>query len=204
MPASAQQLFETSVDQVRRGQVRAALGTLLATLAVDPAHVGALEAAGRICRMLGATDDAQYFEAVAAHPTDSQALYDLAYRLVDQSRPDVAAPLLQRALAGNPADAGIRRELAFARLQAGNFSGSLAALVPLEDNPDLSETERLDVLLTLAEAALYAGDREAARQRLEHAEELVPEDDQRERLDALFGRARPQRPLGLAQGPRAA
>lgn len=189
MPASAQQLFEASVDQVRRGQVRAALGTLLQTLAADPTHLGALEAAGRICRMLGATDDAQYFEAVAAHPTDSQALYDLAYRLVDQSRPEVAAPLLQRALAANPADAGIRRELAFARLQSGNFSGSLAALVPLEDNPDLSETERLDVLLTLAEAALYAGDRQAARMRLDHAEELVPEDDQRERLDALFAQA---------------
>src|SRR5262245_4466776 len=187
MTASAQQLFETSVDQVRRGQLRAALGTLLQSLAADPVHAGALEAAGRICRLLGAADDAALFEAVAARPADAQALYGLGYRLVDQGRSDVAAPLLQRALAAQPADASIRRELAFARLQSGQFAASLAALVPLEDNPDLSETERLDVLLTLAEAAFYAGDREACRERLEQAELLVPEDDQRERLDALHG-----------------
>ena len=187
MTASAQQLFETSVDQVRRGQLRAALGTLLQTLAADPVHAGALEAAGRLCRLLGAAGDGALFEAVAANPADGQALFELGYRLVDQGRPDVAAPLLQRALAADPADTAIRRELAFARLQSGQFAASLAALVPLEDNPDLSETERLDVLLTLAEAALYAGDREACRQRLEQAEELVPEDDQRERLDALNG-----------------
>ena len=187
MTASAQQLFEASVDQVRRGQLRAALGTLLQSLTADPVHAGALEAASRICRLLGASDDAALFEAVAARPADAQALYALGYRMVDQGRPDVAAPLLQRALAAQPADVTIRRELAYARLQSGQFAASLAALVPLEDNPDLSETERLDVLLTLAEAALYAGDREACRQRLEHAEELVPEDDQRERLDALHG-----------------
>ncbi|HZL99067.1 MAG TPA: tetratricopeptide repeat protein, partial [Planctomycetota bacterium] len=185
MPASAQQLFETSVDQVRRGQLRAALGTLLATLAVDPVHAGALEAAGRICRLLGAADDAQLFEELAARPKDAQALYGLAYRLVDQGRPDVAVPLLQRALAAEPSSTSIRRELAFARLQAGRFAAACAALVPLEDNPDLSETERLDVLLTLAEAAFYAGDRAACRSRLEQAEDLLPDDDQRQRLDAL-------------------
>ncbi len=192
MPAHAQQLYDRSVDEVRRGQVRQALGTLLDTLAADPAHRPACEAAGRICRMLGSAPDAALFEELAARPGDPQTLFQLGYRLADQGRPDVACRLLERSLAGLPADTAVRRELAFARLQSRDFSGCLRALVPLEDNPELSETERLDVLLVQAEAALLSGRREPCAEYLGRAEEGLPEDDQRERLDALhaqLGRA---------------
>ena len=192
MPARAQDLYDRSVDQVRRGQVRRALSTLLATLEADPAHRPAYEAAGRICRILGAPDDAQLFEDLAGRPEDPEALFRLGYRLSDQGRPEVAVRLLERSLAGLPADVGVRRELAFARLQSRDFTGCLRALSPLEDDPDLSETERLDVLLTQAEAALLGAKPDACRDFLARAEELVPEDDQRERLDALhaqLGRA---------------
>jgi tetratricopeptide (TPR) repeat protein len=185
MSAPAHELYDRSVDQVRRGQVRQALATLLDTLAADPAHRPAYEAAGRICRILGAPEDARLFEELATRPENPEALFRLGYRLADQGRPEVASKLLERSLAGLPADVGVRRELAFARLQGRDFVGCLRALVPLEDSPDLSETERLDVLLMQAEAALLAGRREPCREFLERAEECVPDDDQRERLDAL-------------------
>jgi tetratricopeptide (TPR) repeat protein len=192
MSARAQELYDRSVDQVRRGQVRRALSTLLATLEADPAHRPAYEAAGRICRILGAPLDAELFEELATKPEDPEALFRLGYRLSDQGRPEVAARLLERSLAALPSDTAVRRELAFARLQSRDFTGCLRALSPLEDDPDLSETERLDVLLTQAEAALLAAKPDACRAFLEAAEQLVPEDDQRERLDALhaqLGRA---------------
>jgi tetratricopeptide (TPR) repeat protein len=192
MPPRAQELYDRSVDEVRRGKVRQALGTLLDTLAADPTHRPAYEAAGKICRILGSPQDAELFEELSQRPADPEALFRLGYRLADQGRPEVAARLLERSLAGLPADGGVRRELAFARLQSRDFEGCLRALIPLEDDPDLSETERLEVLLTQAEAALLAGRREVSRDFLERAEELVPEDDQRDRLDALnaqLGRA---------------
>lgn len=185
MSAPAEKLYDRSVDEVRRGQVRQALGTLLATLAADPGHRPACEAAGRICRILGAPEDARLFEDLAARPEDAEALFRLGYRLADQGRPEVASRLLERSLLGLPADIGVRRELAFARLQSRDFEGCLRALVPLEDSPDLAETERLDVLLTMAEAALLAGRREPSRAFLERAEGCVPDDDQLVRLDAL-------------------
>jgi tetratricopeptide (TPR) repeat protein len=190
--ASANQLFDVSVDQVRRGQLRGALGTLLRVLAADPSHTGALEAAGRICRLLGSEEDAQRFETLSGNPGDGRALFELGWSLVDQGRPDIAAALLGRCLADRPDDATVRRELAFARLQAGDFKGCLVALAPLVDDADLAESERLDVDLVRAEAALYAGKRDLCRELLDAAEELVPDDGQRERLDALhaqFGRA---------------
>jgi tetratricopeptide (TPR) repeat protein len=189
---SANQLFDVSVDQVRRGQIRAALGTLLRVLACDPFHVGALEAAGRICRLLGSEQDARRFEALVVQPRDERALFELGWNLVEQGRPDIAAALLERCLGGRPDDASVRRELAFARLQAGDFPGCLLALDPLGDDPDLAESERLDVLLVRAEAALYARRRALCRELLDAAEVLVPDDGQRERLDALhaqLGRA---------------
>jgi tetratricopeptide (TPR) repeat protein len=190
--ASTKQLFDVSVDQVRRGQLRSALGTLLRVLAADPRHGGALEAAGRICRLLGSEADARRFEALAERPGDSAALFDLGWNLVEQGRSDIAAALLERCLSERPDDASVRRELAFARLQAGDFPACLTALDPLCRDPDLSESERLDVLLVRAEAALYAARRELCRGLLDEAEELVPDDGQRERLDALhaqLGRA---------------
>jgi tetratricopeptide (TPR) repeat protein len=190
MPASAKELFEISVDQVRRGQLRPALGTLLQTLAVDPGHAGALDAAARLCRMLGSEADAELFEALLARPGDPGTLFALGYRMVEESRPEVAVALLERSLrAGlDEADAvAVRRELAYARLQSRDFTGCLRTLAPLDDDPSLSETEALDVLLVQAEAAFYARRRDLAQRFLERAEEGVPEDDQRERLDALHG-----------------
>ncbi|MBM3986158.1 MAG: hypothetical protein FJ296_10815, partial [Planctomycetes bacterium] len=192
MTSRAQQLYDRSVDEVRRGQVRQALATLLDTLAADPAHRPACEAAGRICRLMGATPDADLFERLGARPDDPETLYRLGFRLAEQGRPDVACRLLERSLAGLPADTGVRRELAYARLQSRDFTGCLRALLPLEDNPDLSETELLDVLLVQAEAALLAGRGQASAEFLERAEECLPDDAQRERLDALnaqLGRA---------------
>lgn len=185
MPASANQLFDSSVDQVRRGQIRPALTTLLDTLTLEPVHAGALEAAARICRLLGSFDDADLFDALRASPENADALFALAYRMLDEDRPDVAAALLERALDTEPESASIRRELAMARLQSRDFSGCLTALAPLQDSPELSETERLEVLLLAAEAAFYARRPPLCRQFLEAADELVPEDDQRDRLDAL-------------------
>jgi hypothetical protein len=107
--------------------------------------------------------------------------------MVDEGRPEVAVSLLEKSLAARPDEPSVRRELAFARLQARDFAGCLRTLGPLEDDPALSETESLDVLLVMAEAAFYARKRELAQRFLDRAEEGVPEDDQRERIDALHG-----------------
>ena len=192
MPDDASRLFESAVDQVRRGQVRPALLTLIEVLRHEPTHRDALSSAARICRILGSEPDALLFERVAQAPEDVPALYDLGFRLVDQGCPQAAVSLLERALAEAPEEAVVRRELAFARLAAGDFTGCLRALAPLAEEPSLSETERLDVLLTQAEASLLARKRDLCATILALADEIVPDDSQRERLDALaqqLGRA---------------
>lgn len=193
MTTRAKELFDASVDQVRRGQLRPALGTLLDALAADPAHAESLMAAGRICRMLGAPEEAALFEALHSDPQDVSALYNLGYRLVDQTRPDVAAALFERGLAHGATDGtlelALRRELAYARFAQRDFEACLRTLAALERHaPDAcSETELLDQALLSAEAALYLGRREVCRQFLERAEAGLPDDGQRVRLDALHG-----------------
>lgn len=175
-----------SVDHVRRGNVRGALATLLEALAIDPVHGPSLDAATRICRLLGAPDDATLFEAVAERPDDAEALLLLGHRLVDQGRPEAALAFLNRARRQDPESVPVRRELAFARLLSRDFAGAQAEIGPLLDDPDLAEKERLDLLLMAAEAALYAGQRGRCRDWLAQADDLVPDDDQRQRTDALF------------------
>ncbi len=193
MTTPADELFDRSFDQVRRGDVRGALGSLLDTLAVDPAHQGALDSAARICRMLGAPEDAQLFEDLATRPEDAETWFGLGWRLVDQDRPDVGSTLLEQALRRDPSNHDFRRELAFARFLKHDYAGCRTALAPLDDEPDLSETERLDVIMLDAEAALYVGDPSSAARALHTADEMVPDDVQQQRLDALaqmLGRAR--------------
>ena len=196
MTTDAKQLFETSVEQVAAGQVRKALATLLDALVRDPRHQESIEAAGRICRMLGAAEDADLFEQLGEAPDDPETLFCLGHRLVAQDRPDAGAGLLLRSLKALPPDgveaATVRRELAFARFLERRFGDCLTALAPLANSPDLSETETLDVLLLQAEAALYAGRRELAAQLIEPADDMGSDDRQRQHLDALhalMGRA---------------
>lgn len=192
MTSRAKELFDTSVDQVGRGDVRGALTTLLSAVAEDPGHVPCLEAAGKICRVLGAPNDADLFEALAEQPDDPDALFGLAYRLVDQGRADVAVPLLRRASLAAPGDHALRRELAYAELLDGRFDDCLTTLAPLRDEPALAEAEQLDVHLLAAEAAIVSGRLELASAFLDLADHRVPDDGQRARLDALhaqLGRA---------------
>lgn len=195
MTADAKQLFESSVDQVRQGQVRQALATLLKALAVDPLHHDSLEAAARICRVLGSNEDGDLFEAVLAAPDDAEALFALGHQLVGQDQAQAGAGLLLAALKRlpeGPEAAVVRRELAYARYLQRDFGGCLQTLAPLDDEPSLSETERLDVLLLKVEAALYAGRLPVARALLDEADGMLPDDRQRHQLDALahlLGRA---------------
>lgn len=195
-----EQLFDTSVDQVRQGKLRAALLTLLDALAQEPLHAPSLEAAGRLCRVLGAPDEAQLFEDVHAEPEALPPRHRLAYHLVDEGRPDVAVRLLELGLGvieAGPQEALLRRELAFAQLQNREFKACLRTLAPLAGETaaaaELADPELLYVRLLQAEAAVYAGRRELSATLLEEAEALVPDDEQRQTLDALhalLGRAR--------------
>ena len=195
MTARAKDLFETSIDQVRRGQVRNALTTLLDALAVDPLHQPSLAAAGNICRVLGSLGDAERFEALTGAEVTADHLFEMGWHLVDQGRPDVAEAYLQRALAAvhAPAEvAAVRRELAFAQLQQRQFATCLTTLAPLFRLDELAEAERLDIDLLAAEAALYAGRVPVCRSFLEAAEQRIPDEVQLERIDALhalLGRA---------------
>lgn len=195
MTAQAKQLFEVSIEQVRRGQVRQALATLLDVLGEDPAHEGALAAAARICRVLGASADAERFEALIGPKVEAEALYEMGYHLTEQGRPDVACSYLRQALEQAPDDeakAAVQRELAFALLQSRDFGACLTTLSEAARSPDLAEAERLDIDLMSAEAALYLGRIEVARRFLDQADDRVPTEDQLARLDALhalMGRA---------------
>lgn len=185
MTPDAQELFERSIDDVRRGQVRPALIKLLDALAVDPTHAPSLESAGRICRLLGAEDDARLFEAALEAPDDAETQFALGYRMVDQDRSDVARAVLERCLALDDRPS-VRRELAFALLLGRDFAGCLRVLTPLEELSDeLADPERLEVILLQAEAAFYARKRGLAQRLLERAEQLVPSDEQRARIDGL-------------------
>jgi len=184
----SKQLFETSVEQVAAGQVRQALTTLLDALADDPAHAGAVAAAGRICRMLGAPDDAQMFEQLEQTPDDPEAMFLLGHRLVGQERPDAGAGQLMRALKAlppGPKATIVRRELAYARFLQRRFADCLTTLAPLADSPDLAESEVLDVLLLQVEATLYTGKRSLASDLLEQLDHMDSDDSQRQHLDAL-------------------
>jgi len=108
--------------------------------------------------------------------------------------------LLELSLSGvepGAQEALLRRELAFAQLQNREFKACLRTLAPLAgDSPtaaELADAELIYVRLLQAEAATYTGRRELAATLLEEAEALVPDDEQRQTLDALhalLGRAR--------------
>lgn len=183
--ARAKDLFDASVDAVGRGDIRGALGTLLDALALDPVHGPSLDAAARICRILGSPGEADLFAGVTEHPAEVDAWLLLAHHLVEQGRPDVATALLGHALSLDPEHLAVRREMAFACLLARDFAGCGRLITSLLDEPALAESERVDLLLMSAEASLYAGQRGPARRQLAEADDLLTDDDQRARLDAL-------------------
>jgi tetratricopeptide (TPR) repeat protein len=197
----AKELFEASVDHVRSGRLRPALTSLLDALTADPAHADSLEAASKLCRMLGATEDAVLFENLRQRPDDAEALYALGYRLVDQGRPDAAAAFFRRSLArlsNEPAQDPtrvhiVRRELAYAEFLDRNFEGALRSLGAISLGDGLADAEVLDVRLLQSEAALYLGRPDLCGQYLEEAEKSVPDDPHRVRIDtvhAMLGRSR--------------
>lgn len=185
MTSIAKELYEKSIDHVRRGQVRQALTALLDSLAIDPTYADSLESASRICHTLGSPEDAQLFEAVVRRPEDTEALFNLAYHLISQERPDVGVALLERCLQAGMEGPAVRQELAFARFQMGDFKDCREILEPLLTDPELADTEQLDVLFIVAEAAMYDGDRDACLKALEAAEKHIPTDEQRAQLDGL-------------------
>ena len=195
MSARAKELFETSVDQVRRGQVRAALATLLDSLALDPLATQSLEAAAKLCRVLGSAADANRFEGMAQGERGPEQLFELGWQLVAHGRPDVGLAYLRAALKGvdePAAESAIRRELAYAQLLTRDFGGCLTTLSPLLSSQELADGEQLDIQLLAAEAALYVGKAELCRAQLSRADEHIAEDSQRERIDGvhrLLGRA---------------
>ncbi|GJM22566.1 MAG: hypothetical protein DHS20C15_24810 [Planctomycetota bacterium] len=185
---------------VRQGKLRGALLTLLDGLAEDPLHLPSLEAAARMCGLLGAPEEGTLFEDVFKEPDDLGARHRLAFHMVNEGRADVAVQLLERSMdsiESGPQEALLRRELAFAQLQNREFQGCLRTLAPLDQGSDeaadLADSELIYVRLLQAEAAIYADRREFSRRLLEQAEALVPNDEQRQTLDALYalhGRAR--------------
>lgn len=132
---------------------------------------------------------AGYREIVAAHPDDVEALRNLGLFLswTPGSLPE-AVETFRRAVAAAPRDPGAR--LGLARTLA--WSGANAESAALFDVLLAEDPRSVDALLGRSQLARWTGDRRAARDLLERAEALAPNDPrvraERARLEIDAGR----------------
>ncbi|HJL16386.1 MAG TPA: hypothetical protein RMH99_12060, partial [Sandaracinaceae bacterium LLY-WYZ-13_1] len=126
-------------------------------LTADPEHDALLHVAAHVLRLGGEAPTAELFDRAADAPHDPQRLFELGSRLLSEEQPEVAAALLERALAFVPFDAVVRSELALAQARSGRPDKVLEALALhpcLGDDPG--------ALFEFGWASLLTGDLEAA------------------------------------------
>ncbi|MCZ0962627.1 FecR domain-containing protein [Paracoccus benzoatiresistens] len=156
------------------GRYAEALADLQRATAAAPGVSSLWNQIGLVQATRGANREAEaaFRRAIALQPMDPVAYANLAFLYLDQDRPDRAKPLIDRALALDPAfDVAL-----FARgrwhLQRGDIAAAQEDLLAGSTaNPAYSQG-----LLLLAAAHIAAGEREPAEQALENAERLDPND----------------------------
>ena len=115
---------------IERGSLEDAGRRLGPIVARDPDDVDALVKLGVVRVRSGRLDEALalFQRAVALSPRDAEALLDLAGVLAKSGRPAEAVPFFERAIeAGGPTTVALNG-LGFARLEAGDDAGAIAAL----------------------------------------------------------------------------
>jgi arylsulfatase A-like enzyme/Tfp pilus assembly protein PilF len=115
---------------IESGSLDEAAGRLEPILAQDPNDVEAIVKLGVVRVRSGRIDEglSLFQRAVALDPRDAEALLDLAGALAKSGRAAEAVPYFERAIeAGGPTTVALNG-LGFARLEAGDASGGMAAL----------------------------------------------------------------------------
>lgn len=156
------------------GRYEQALADLARATASAPGLSSLWNQTGLVQAARGANREAEaaFRRAIALQPLDPVAHANLAFLYLDQDRPAQAKPLIDRALALDPAfDVAL-----FARgrwhLQGGDIAAARQDLLAGSTaNPAYSQG-----LLLLAAAQIAAGERDGALQSLENAERLDPDD----------------------------
>lgn len=123
--------------------------------------------------VLAATLVAGCASAIAAPKFDGAKAVKQAQALVAKGQPGKAVPLLEAAVAADPANAAVRAQLGHAYLKAGRFDSAASALgdaMTLGDN-----TARTALALALAQAA--AGRSQAAVGLLDDWRDTIPASD---------------------------
>jgi tetratricopeptide (TPR) repeat protein len=188
----AQELFEDSVELVRKQKPRLALLKLLDLLAIAPQDERAIRAAAKLTGMLGDRETTQVLERVLDSPDDARALYELGYRLVAAGRPDVGAAFLRRCHEAAPENELVEYELGYALFSARSYREACDLLEAAIGKGELSPSEHAEALLLLCEASVYANRLEAAHAALDRTRGVELSDEQSARADALallLGRA---------------
>lgn len=144
-------------DLYEGGGAERAWEPIVEALRADPEDEQLFHLAGQVLRSAGEPVTAELFDRAADAPHDPQRLFELGSELLTREQPEVAAVLLERALAFVPFDAVVRSELALAQARAGRPDMVIAtlALHPcLGDDPG--------ALFEFGWASLLTGDLEAA------------------------------------------
>lgn len=160
---------------------RAVWPEIVSALRRDPEAGGLFHLAARALREAKEPRTAELFDRAADAPHDPQRLFELGSELLSREQAEVAAVLLERAIAFVPFDAVVRSELALAYARSGEPERVLAtlALHPcLADDPG--------ALFELAWASLLIGDLETAAGA---ARELHGASALRRKLDLAIDRA---------------
>lgn len=155
---------------------------LVEALRADPEDERLFHLAAKVLRSAGEPATAELFDRAADAPHDPQRLFELGSELLTREQAEVAAVLLERALAFFPFDAVVRSELALAQARAGRPEAVIAtlALHPcLGDDPG--------ALFEFGWASLLAGDLDAAEGALG---ELHGAPSLRRKLQHALARAR--------------
>lgn len=157
-----------------KGDLDGALADLMRAREVAPGSSTVLNAYGLVQSSRGADREAEAAlkEAIAADPEDPVAYANLATVYLDQDRLREAKPLIDKALALDPAfDVGLTLRGRY-RLQTGEIDAALNDLLAgTTASPSYAQG-----LLLLAAGYYEGGDRDAAEQALDNADRLDPND----------------------------
>ena len=140
----------------------AAWAEVVQALIADPDDDALLHLAAHVLRSSGERATAELFDRAADAPHDPQRHFELGSSLLSEEQPEIAAALLERALAFVPFDAVVRSELALAHARSGRPEKVLEALALhpcLADDPG--------ALFEFGWAAMLTGDLDSAEGALQ-------------------------------------
>lgn len=176
-------LFGDAMNQVRCGETRTALSTLLRLFSLNPCHAEGLIAASRLAGLLNDVTGADLFSALARDPENPDLLYRTGYHLINMGRPEVARSFLETCLRLMGDNADVLYELGFCNYYDRKYGR--AADILKKASPDLDPERSLAADLLTIECLLYADRTEEGRRMLQHHADDFRRADRGDTVDAL-------------------